>query len=70
MTDAAIDALQASGIRAVFGRGTVKPPEREGATPYYKLPFPRDDLAPGFLALSRQLDEEIEKEATQQWAGG
>lgn len=44
MTDAALDALQASGIRAVFGRGTVKPPEREGETPYYKLPFPREEV--------------------------
>ena len=44
MTDAAIDALEESGIRAVFARGTVKPPEREGAVPYYKQPFPRDEI--------------------------
>jgi 5-methylthioadenosine/S-adenosylhomocysteine deaminase len=44
MTDAAIDALEASGIRAVFARGTVKPPEEPGATPYYKLPFPREEV--------------------------
>ncbi|RZL93835.1 MAG: cytosine deaminase, partial [Variovorax sp.] len=28
MTDTAVDALEESGIRAVFARGTVKPPER------------------------------------------
>jgi 5-methylthioadenosine/S-adenosylhomocysteine deaminase len=44
MTDAAIDALEESGIRAVFGRGTVKPPEREGEIPYFKKPFPRDEV--------------------------
>ena len=33
------------------------------------LPFPRDETAPDFLALMRQLDEEIEKEASQQWTG-
>jgi cytosine/adenosine deaminase-related metal-dependent hydrolase len=44
MTDAAIDALEESGIRAVFGRGTVKPPEREGELPYYKRPFPREEI--------------------------
>jgi 5-methylthioadenosine/S-adenosylhomocysteine deaminase len=45
MTDAAIDALEESGIRAVFGRGTVKPPEKPGEIPYYKKPFPRDEVA-------------------------
>jgi len=44
MTDAAIDALHESGIRAVFGRGTVKPPIREGETPYYRIPFPREEV--------------------------
>ena len=44
MTDAAIDALVESGIRAVFGRGTVKPPVTTDATPYYKIPFPRDEI--------------------------
>jgi cytosine/adenosine deaminase-related metal-dependent hydrolase len=44
MTDAAIDGLEASGIRAVFGRGTNKPPERPGETPFYKIPFPRDEI--------------------------
>lgn len=44
MTDAAIDGLEESGIRAVFGRGTVKPPIREGETPFYEIPFPREEL--------------------------
>jgi 5-methylthioadenosine/S-adenosylhomocysteine deaminase len=44
MTDAAIDGLEASGIRALFGRGTNKPPEREGETPFYKIPFPREEI--------------------------
>ena len=44
MTDAAIDALDESGIRAVFARGTVKPPERPGAPPYYKTPYPRAEV--------------------------
>lgn len=45
MADAAIDALEESGIRAVFGRGTVKPPEKPGEVPYYKKPFPREEVA-------------------------
>jgi cytosine/adenosine deaminase-related metal-dependent hydrolase len=44
MTDAAIDALEESGIRAVFARGTVKPPERAGEVPYHKKPFPREEI--------------------------
>ena len=44
MTDAAIDALEESGIRAVFARGTVKPPEKAGEVPYYKKPFPREEI--------------------------
>ena len=44
MADAALDALEESGIRAVFGRGTVKPPERAGEVPYYKKPFPREEV--------------------------
>jgi 5-methylthioadenosine/S-adenosylhomocysteine deaminase len=44
MTDAAIDGLEESGVRAVFARGTVKPPVREGAAPYYEIPFPRDEV--------------------------
>ena len=44
MADAAIDGLEESGIRAVFARGTVKPPIREGVTPFYKIPFPADEI--------------------------
>lgn len=44
MTDAAIDALEESRLRAVFGRGTNKPPEREGEIPFYKIPFPREEI--------------------------
>ena len=44
MTDAAIDGLEESGIRAVFGRGTVKPPIKEGEKPYYEIPFPRHEI--------------------------
>lgn len=44
MTDAAIDGLEESGIRAVFARGTVKPPVRPGQKPYYEIPFPREEI--------------------------
>jgi 5-methylthioadenosine/S-adenosylhomocysteine deaminase len=44
MTDAAIDGLEESGVRAVFARGTVKPPLQEGAPPYYEIPFPREEI--------------------------
>lgn len=44
MTDAAVDALEESGIRAVFARGTVKPPVTPDAIPYYKIPFPREEI--------------------------
>jgi cytosine/adenosine deaminase-related metal-dependent hydrolase len=58
MTDAAIDALEESGIRAVFGRGTNKPPERPGETPFYRIPFPREEihrLRTGRLASDERL---------------
>src|SRR6185503_9769070 len=44
MADAAIDGLEESGIRAVFARGTVKPPVVEGQTPFYEIPFPREEV--------------------------
>ena len=44
MTDAAIDGLAETGIRAVFARGTAKPPVTADATPYYKIPYPRDEI--------------------------
>lgn len=44
MTDAAVDALEESGVRAVFARGTVKPPLRPGEVPFEKKPFPREEI--------------------------
>jgi 5-methylthioadenosine/S-adenosylhomocysteine deaminase len=44
MADAAIDGLEESGIRAVFARGTVKPPVVEGQPPFYEIPFPREEV--------------------------
>ena len=44
MTDAAVEGLAESGIRAVFGRGTVKPPITPDTTPYYRIPFPREEI--------------------------
>jgi len=44
MTDAAIDGLVEAGIRAMFARGTVKPPITKDATPYYKIPYPREEI--------------------------
>jgi cytosine/adenosine deaminase-related metal-dependent hydrolase len=58
MVDAALDGLEQSGIRAVFARGTVKPPERPGELPYHKKPFPRqaiERLRKGRLASDDQL---------------
>jgi len=44
MTDAAIDGLVDAGIRAMFARGTAKPPITKDATPYYKIPYPREEI--------------------------
>ncbi len=58
MTDAAVEALDASGIRAVFARGTVKPPVTPDTVPYYKIPFPREEihrLRTGRFASDEQL---------------
>lgn len=44
MTDTAVDALEEAGIRAVFARGTVKPPERPGEIPFHKKPYPREEI--------------------------
>ena len=44
MTDAGIDGLEEAGIRAVFARGTTKPPIQSGTTPYYEIPFPREEI--------------------------
>jgi len=44
MTDASIAALQESGIRAVFGHGTTKPPAVPGQTPYWEIPHPAGEI--------------------------
>ncbi|WP_270934093.1 amidohydrolase family protein [Falsiroseomonas oryzae] len=42
MAERSVDALEESGIRAVFAHGTAKPPTRPGETPYTHVPHPRD----------------------------
>jgi len=44
MADASIQALQESGIRAVFGHGTTKPPPVEGQKPYWEVPHPAEEI--------------------------
>ena len=51
------------GVMSVGPRATIR------SLHTVDLPYPRDELALSFLALARQLDEEIEREATRQWAG-
>ena len=41
-SDASIDALFDSGIRAVFGHGTVKPKQKEGEPHFSEIPHPRE----------------------------
>ncbi|MFP6868430.1 MAG: amidohydrolase family protein [Nitrospinota bacterium] len=43
-SDAAIDALFDSGIRALFGHGTVKPDPKEGEPHYSQVPHPADEI--------------------------
>ncbi len=43
-SDAAIDGLEESGIRAVFGHGSPKPDAKEGAPPYSHIPHPRSEI--------------------------
>lgn len=43
-SDAAIDALFDTGIRAVFGHGTVKPDPKEGEPHYSQIPHPADEI--------------------------
>ncbi|QPM92265.1 amidohydrolase family protein [Pseudooceanicola algae] len=40
-SDAAIDGLQASGVRALFGHGTVKPKPKPGEPHFSEIPHPR-----------------------------
>jgi len=44
MTDASIDGLEQSGIRAVFGHGTAKPPPKPGEVPHWEMPHPREEI--------------------------
>jgi 5-methylthioadenosine/S-adenosylhomocysteine deaminase len=44
MTDASIDGLEESGVRAVFGHGTAKPPPKPGEVPHWETPHPRDEI--------------------------
>lgn len=46
MADAAIDGIAATGLRAVFARGTHKPPpDASGQVkPYWETPYPREEL--------------------------
>ena len=43
-SDAAIDGLEESGIRAVFGHGSPKPDAKEGAPPFTHVPHPRSEI--------------------------
>ena len=43
-TDRSIDALEESGIRAVFGHGTVKPPQAPGQPHFSEIPHPRTEI--------------------------
>lgn len=42
MAERAVDALEESGIRAVFGHGTAKPPAKPGERHHSEIPHPRD----------------------------
>jgi len=57
-TDAAIDGLVESGIRAVFGHGSPKPDAKKGQKPYTHVPHPRSELErlrKGFLSSNNKL---------------
>ena len=43
-SDAAIDGLEESGIRAVFGHGSPKPDADQGAPPFTHIPHPRSEI--------------------------
>jgi cytosine/adenosine deaminase-related metal-dependent hydrolase len=44
MTDASLDGIIESGIRAVFGHGPAKPMGVKMAKPYYEIPQPREEV--------------------------
>ncbi|MCA0922944.1 amidohydrolase family protein [Pseudooceanicola nanhaiensis] len=43
-SDAAIDGLMASGVRALFGHGTVKPKPKPGEPHFSEIPHPREHI--------------------------
>jgi cytosine/adenosine deaminase-related metal-dependent hydrolase len=43
-TDAAVDALERSGIRAAFFHGSPKPDPRPGQRPFWEVPHPRAEI--------------------------
>lgn len=43
-TDAAVDALFESGVRAIFGHGTVKPRPKPGDKPFSEIPHPIGEI--------------------------
>lgn len=43
-TDAAVDGLEESGIRALFLHGSPKPDAKEGQRPYSQVPLPRSEI--------------------------
>ena len=43
-TDAAVDALAESGIRAMFLHGSPKPDPEPGAKPFWEIPHPRHEI--------------------------
>jgi cytosine/adenosine deaminase-related metal-dependent hydrolase len=43
-TDAAVDALEGSGIRATFLHGSPKPDPTPGEPPYWEVPHPRSEI--------------------------
>lgn len=44
MAERAVDGLEESGIRALFGHGTAKPPARPGEKHHTEIPHPRERL--------------------------
>jgi len=43
-SDVAIDALEETGIRALFAHGTVKPKQKAGETHFSEIPHPRSEI--------------------------
>lgn len=51
-SDAAVDALEAAGIRAAFFHGLPKPDPKPGSKPFWELPHPRAEV----MRLARRLE--------------